>query len=1007
MKAVRIHAADDLYTAISALRLNWGFVARRNTNHCLARPALLPAPVNPICEERKNLKQANRSNRFRKTFVAMGLAVFGCWQLSAQQTGISGRVTDPTNASIVAAVVSATGEDGAKASTLTNVQGLYQFPALRGQRYVLRVESPGFTPAERTLTLAVGQIATVDVGLQVAAASSSVAVEATAEGVNTMSSTVAGDVSPTEVSKLPLNGRNYLQLATMVPGITSNDVTYSPLGSTDAGKIQINVDGQQMTQTTSSSSFGQPQYSQDAIDQFQIITNRFDATLGRSARVQVNVQTKSGSNHFRGTLYGYFRNDAFNASDSVAHRVLPFSDQQFGGTIGGPILKDKLFFFFAYEGERQPNTSITTPTGFGGLTYSFDNQLTTGSYLLHNDWQVNGANRISVRASRYTLGIPFNNVTGNASPTRATNSTKTSYAVLGTLSSTISGSLVNDLKIGYNHFDYSNTPLILSPEFRLPTITVGSPYNYPQHIGQNIEQFRDDLFWLKGSHSFKIGVDYLHAVYAGNFGQNVRGTVLGFSSGVSALNLAAIFPVYNDPSTWNIAALSPYATSYTQGFGNFNFSIPTNAIGAFVQDDWKISPKLTVNLGIRYDNDLGIFNPDLHLKSGIQTPHYNDNLLFQPRIGFAWDVTGSRKTVIRGGAGIFYADIQANQTYDDTLFNGETTISPAVQATAANPINLLAPFGNVTGAQFLSGAVPISAQTIQPLAPNVHTPYSLQMSLGVERQLSKNWVVSADYVHFRVYHDWIRTDANLYYNPATGYAKNPSLGRPNPNFVGILNFTTPDAAGSINDALQVSVQHRFSQSFSASAAYTLARLKDSTTGAFYYPNNQYDLAAEWANSPDNQLHTLTIAGAYQWKYGLSLSGSFHYGSGQNFATTANQNPFGLSGVTDRLFTASSAYYTPPSNITQLTLGGVAYDLVKRDSLVGNSIDRVDLRLSKTFTVKEHIRFIPIVEAFNLFNHSNFGAYQTSINVSSYGTPVQNADLAYAARMLQFAGRFEF
>ena len=140
-------------------------------------------------------------------------------------------------------------------------------------------------------------------------------------------------------------------------------------GAVTATKIQINVDGQQVTQNSAGDGFGEPQYSQEAIDQFQIIMNRFDATQGRSSRLQVNVQTKSGTNQYHGTLYGYFRNDAFNASDSVAHRVLPFSDQQFGGTFGGPILRNKLFFLFAYEGERQPSTIFDTPTGFGGLTY--------------------------------------------------------------------------------------------------------------------------------------------------------------------------------------------------------------------------------------------------------------------------------------------------------------------------------------------------------------------------------------------------------------------------------------------------------------------------------------------------------------------------------------------------------------------------------------------------------------------------------------------------------------
>jgi hypothetical protein len=944
-------------------------------------------------------------NRLLKKLL--GVALLGANALWGQQTGISGRLTDPSGAVVTGAKVVATGEDGSQVETTTNGQGLYQFPTLRAATYVVRFEAQGFSPAERTVSVLVGQLISVDLTLQVASASAVVAVQALTSTVDTVTSSVGGDVSPTEVSRIPLNGRNYMQLAALVPGITSNDVVNSPLGTTDNGKLQINVDGQQVTQNSAADTFGEPQYSQDAIDQFQIITNRFDATLGRSSRIQVNVQTKSGTNQFHGTLYGYFRNSDFNAADSVAHRVLPFSDQQFGGTIGGPILKDKLFFFFAYEGERQPNTIFDTPTGFGGLSYTFNNELRTNSYLLHTDWQINASNRLSIRATGYTWSEPFNNVTGSASPTRATDSTRTSYAVLGTWTRTISPAVVNDLKVGLNHFDWSNTPLIQSQEYRLPTITVGAPYNYPQQLGQSTQQYRDDLFWLKGRHSLKAGIDYLHTPYTGNFGQNVRGTVLAFSSGVSALNLASIFPVWNQPSTWNIAALSPYATSFTQGFGNYNYSISTNAIGWWLQDDWKISGRLTLNLGLRYDNDLGIFNPNLTLKSGVPTPHYNDNLLFQPRVGFAWDVTGSRKTVIRGGAGLFYADIQANQTIDDAIFNGQTTISPAIQATPGNPINLLAPFGTTTGAQFLSGAVPVSAQTIQPLAPNVETPYSFQASIGFEHQLTKTWTVSADYVHWRVYHDWERTDANLFYNAATGYAVNPSNGRPNPNFVGILNFTTPAAAGAINDGLQVQVGHRFSQSFSASAAYTLARLKDSTTSPFYYPNNQYNLAAEWAISPDNQTSTLTLAGAYQWKWGVNMSGSFHFGSGQYYQVTANQNPFNLSGVTDRLFTASSAYYGSPANITQVTLGGVAYDLVKRDSLIGNPIERLDLRLSKTFTLKERIRFIPIVEAFNLFNHSNFGGYQTVANVSSYGAPVQNTDLAYAARMLQFAGRIEF
>ena len=950
-----------------------------------------------------DLRNVSRSGQQMRKLLA-AFVLFAAVAV-AQQTAISGRITDPTGAVVVTARISATGEDGSRFSTVATNDGRYQFPALRAAQYVLRFEATGFAPAERTLTLLVGQSPTVDIALQLATTTSSVNVEEQAAVVETSSSTVAGDVSPAEVKKLPLNGRNYLQLAMMVPGITSNDVTNSPLGATDSGKLQINVDGQQVTQNAAGDSFGEPQYSQDAIDQFQIITNRFDATLGRSSRMQVNVQTKTGNDHLHGTLYGYFRNDAFNAADSVAHKVLPFSDQQFGGTVGGPILRGKVFFFFAYEGERQPNTVFDTPTGFTGESFSFANELRTNSYLLRNDWQASSNNHISFRGTGYTWAVPFNNVTGSSSPTRATDSTRTSYALLGTWTWTASASLVNEAKGGLNHFDWQNTPLVQSQEYDLPTITVGGPYNYPQHFIQNTQQYRDDLFWIKGTHSVKSGVDFLHTKYSGLFQQNIRGRVTSFSSGVSALNLDSIFPTWNDPSTWNIAALNPYALSYVQGFGNFNINIPTNAIGAWVQDDWKLTRRLTLNLGVRYDNDLGIFDPSLHLASGVATPHYNDNLLFAPRFGFAYDPTGSRKTVIRGGAGMFYADIQANQTIDQQIFNGQTSLQPAVQATKTTPIDLLAPFGTTTGQQFLSGAVPINAQAIQPLAPNVRTPYSLQLSAGVEHQISKAWTVSGDYVHWRVYHDWIRNDANIFYNPATGYNQNPSLaGRPNSAFTTIATFYTPNAAGSLFDALQIAIQHRLSRNASGAVAYTYSRLKDSTTSPFYYPNNPFDIAAEWANSPDDQRHTLTFSGSYQWKWGIALSGSYHYGSGQAYQVTASANPFGGT-VTDRIFAVTQKYYTSSSNISAASVPG--YDIVARDSLIGNYISRVDLRLSKTFTVKEHIRFIPIVEAFNLFNHSNFGGYQASINVASYGAPVQNTDLAYAARMLQFAGRFEF
>jgi hypothetical protein len=160
----------------------------------------------------------------------------------------------------------------------------------------------------------------------------------------------------------------------------------------------------------------------------------------------------------------------------VAHRVLPFSDQMFGGTFGGPIKKNKLFFFFGYEGERQPNTIFDQPTGFpASYAVSFNNELRTNSYILHTDYQINESHRLSVRATGFTWAEPYNNVTGTSAPTRETDSTRTAYGVLGDETWTISPALVNELKIGYNHFGWSNTNYQQTSEYRLPTITFGAP----------------------------------------------------------------------------------------------------------------------------------------------------------------------------------------------------------------------------------------------------------------------------------------------------------------------------------------------------------------------------------------------------------------------------------------------------------------------------------------------------------------------------------------------------
>ena len=269
----------------------------------------------------------------RKCLHLVLLFLLAAMSAMAQQTSIVGQVTDSSGAAVVGAKVTATRVGGGSIyNTETNASGNFQLPVVTAADYTVRAEFTGFAPAEQRLSLLVGQTAELNLKLQPASATTSVSVNAEVSvEVDTVSSQIAGNIDPGATQQLPLNGRNWMQLAEMVPGIRVNTISVIPLGTVSYGAYNINVDGQQVTQNAGSSSSGDPLFSRDAISQFQIITNRFDATMGRSDQIQISAETKSGADQIHGTAFGYFRNDAFDASDPIARKVLPFSDQQYGG----------------------------------------------------------------------------------------------------------------------------------------------------------------------------------------------------------------------------------------------------------------------------------------------------------------------------------------------------------------------------------------------------------------------------------------------------------------------------------------------------------------------------------------------------------------------------------------------------------------------------------------------------------------------------------------------------
>ena len=235
-----------------------------------------------------------------------------------------------------------------------------------------------------------------------------------------------------------------------------------------------------------------------------------------------------------------------NQADPVAHTVLPYSDQQFGGTFGGHILKEKLWFFASFEGERNPTTIYDTPNGFNGLSYTLASPNTYREYLARFDYQMNENSRLSARLSAYTYGNPFTGVGGTGSPSTATASNNYATSALLSWTKIFSPQIVNDVKLGFNYFMYKNTAIVPSLGFQLPNITIGGAYNYPKEIAMEVLSGRDDLYWNKGNQSIKVGGEYLAEFHHGYFPQYVRGVATSFSG--TPPNLPAIFPVWNDPS---------------------------------------------------------------------------------------------------------------------------------------------------------------------------------------------------------------------------------------------------------------------------------------------------------------------------------------------------------------------------------------------------------------------------------------------------------------------------
>jgi hypothetical protein len=928
---------------------------------------------------------------------------------SAQEASVAGIVVDESKAVLPGVTVIATDLQTSRQFTaITSDRGEYRLLGLNPGRYRILAELAGFAPtAADDLELLVGQNATMTFTLKVATVSEDVIVTGQAALVDTTQARVAGNVDRRQMEQLPISGRNWQQLSMMVKGITANTINSQP-GVTRDSAFQLNLDGQQITQNMCcSGSFGQPGISRDAIAEFQIVTNLFDVTMGRSVGIQVQAVSRAGTNNYAGSFYSYFRDDKFNAADAFANRVLPYSNAQVGGTFGGPLVREKAHFFVSYEGEREPNTQVLAPAALPGQLFSVPTMKLIRNGLGRVDYQMASRDHLT---ARYGYWRSLRPTEPSSHPSRVNSLNLDSNFVSGNWSHVGSGSLLHEVKLNYFQYHWlfepaAGAPLI--PEYIFPGLTLGPNWNYPEDWNENFVTTRYDMTWHKGSHDVKVGTEVRIGGDNGWWMARSRGQMR-----FSALpgDASARFPAEaaTNPALWNFSGLDPLGLRYEiyyaregggiDGRGNWSFEVPRPSVAGWIGDTWKITPRVTANMGVRYDvgwQDLsppGVAETELFINTGnpafgVENYGYRNDIRdlnnIAPRAGFAWNVTEDNDLVIRGGTGMYFSTAAANQPIDQALWNGQRVIANTY-VNDGQPGWVLDPTRGVTSEDVLSGRVPLQPQSISIISPEFKMPVAWQAMLGFQRQVTDLIGFDADLVWYKGWNEDSQRDPNLFYDPATGLPRNPNVyGRPNPNF-GSINLKESNGKSDYL-ALATSFTRRYRHNFQLGATYTLMIYKNDTgvgnAGYGATQLNPFNIMNDWARASDFQRHTVRVNGIWNLPWRFALASSFQYGSGNYSNVSTNVDPVAL-GV---------------SRIRR------DLSIIPRNTFAGDPYQTLDVRLSKDFALFGTVKLTGIAELFNLYNYARYG-YNTLETSASFGRP--NAS-GTTPRTAQLAFRVSF
>jgi outer membrane receptor protein involved in Fe transport len=1016
--------------------------------------------------------------RLAVLFLVAILAIsLGSASANAQATASStlqGTITDHSGATVAGAQVVAKnkGTDLARTAT-TSDTGYFRFDLLSAGVYTVTITKTGFATVTETVELLVGQTGTVNAELKTGSMAEIVEVTSEAPIVDQLKTSVSQNITPSEVEELPMVGRDVANLAYLAPGVKATD-SYDPTKNRYA-ILSVNGDGGRDVNVTvngvdnKDNTVGGPvmQLPLEAVQEFVISTQRFSAENGRSQGAAINMITKQGTNLYHGSVFGYFRDTSLNTDEkdpngdgTISKSHPAYTRQQFGGSVGGPFIKDKLFGFFAIEREREHQSQTEDPKSLTELTLAKNNGFAAqpAASIAHPffetryngrvDWTINNKNNAYISYNSQ-VNDSLNDQSNAKSDLTNGNFTK-NHLMLGnfTLNSILSNTTVNQFTLGYQYWNNLIDSNIRAGLFTFPDANFGTNINVPQQSYQKKWQFKDDISKSVGRHTFKAGVDFINTPIQGGFFESNSTLEIDFAVDPSV--------ILANPSTYpNGFGTAGLVTGMAFANGDPYFNVATKQLGFYGQDDWKVTNRLSLNLGLRWDKDFNFiggadiktsrtYQELVAINSPITNPYVSkiakdDNKDFSPRVGFAYDVTGRGKQVVRGGFGLYFGNVFQNIPLFMEQMSNPTIFQAAISLSA--PTDPVPGTGKTLG-QYQYGIDPLptlpapSAQLAvgsvgRLMDPNYRNPVTEEFNLGYSWALNTNSAVEAEYTHVLGLHEnkTINIDQRV---PVGGVCCNRPLdaafaaaGQPR------LNSVRDDE--SINrshyDGFNFSYRQRMTHHFSINANYTLAWAYSYDGGSTSYRNyprlstNPF-ASYEWGPSTNDERHHVTVSGLWDLPKGFQISPILQFGSARPYNLTNSANTLNTGGGT------ANAVVVPTSDPTNWLafagnntgaqncfygINGVAQGctIAKYDPLRGDPYFELDMRLAKNIKIRERMNLQLVAQAFNLTNRANYGN-NFGLNIASastFGHPVgfinPNSTIVPHAVWGELGARFTF